>query len=170
MQKINKVIKDNVMNEIKSGKIKMKPKSYFIIGYSFLFLGLISSFITSVFAVSIISFILRPHGPMRDYRLGLMINSFPWYIPLVAIVGVIVGLFLLKKFDFSYKKNFWVLIIIFVFSILITGFFLDLTGLNIIWLKRGPMNSVIKSYYLNNETGQGIGNGYGRQVRKGWGN
>ncbi len=128
-----------VMSKVSSGQINMKPKLYFILGSVFSIVGLISLSIVSVFFVNIIMFLLRKHGPMGQWRLEVMLENFPLWVPILAILGVVSGIWLLKKYDFSYKKNFIAIIISFIVSIIIAAFFIDQLGLNDIWSKRGVM-------------------------------
>ena len=174
MQKSKLKIKENVMEQIHDEKITMKPRSYFFIGSTLTLIGLVASVIVSVFLISLVSFMLRPHGPMGDYRLNLMIESFPWWILILAIGGIGAGIFMLKKYDFSYKANFWLIILGFLIAVIIGGILVDLTGLNNIWLKRGPLNSVMRNYYKDgsfersfkkNESGLHNGQGRGRNRR-----
>ena len=172
-------IQENVMKKIHENKISMKPKSYFILGSLFTFVGLIASVISSVFLISIISFLLKAHGPMAGYRLSLMISSFPWWIPVLAIVGLIFGIWNLLKYDFSYKTNIWIIIIGFIAAVIIAGWAIDRVGLDNIWLNQGPMRGVMRQYLQDNNSGQsptnkpyyqlqrgsGQGNGYGKTTR-----
>ena len=165
-KKIN--IKENVMEKITENKISMRPKSYFILGSVFTFVGLIASVIFSIFLISIISFLLKEHGPMGDYRLSLMINSFPWWIPVLAFFGLILGILLLKKYDFSYKTNFWFIIIGFILVVIAAGWLIDKTGIDNLWLNQGPMRGIMRQYLKDNNlnppgTGKGLNrNGYDR--------
>ncbi len=143
-KKIN--IKQNVMEQIKENKISMKPKSYFILGSVFAFIGLIASVVFSIFLISIISFLLKEHGPMGDYRLALMLNNFPWWILVLAIAGLVFGIWNLSRYDFSYKTNYLYLIIIFIFAIIIAGFIIDKTGFDNLWLNQGPMRGIMRQY------------------------
>lgn len=128
---------EEIMNKIHSRQIKMRPRFYFILGYIISILGLIFSFITSIFFISLTRFSLRPHGPMGEYRLEQLLSTFSWWMPLLAVFGLIIGIWLLRKYDFSYKINFRLLILGLIASVLITGFVLDMTGFNDFWLYRG---------------------------------
>jgi hypothetical protein len=143
-------IKENVMEKIKENKISIKPKSYFILGSVLTFTGLIASVIFSIFLISIISFLLKEHGPMGDYRLSLLINSFPWWIPILAIIGLILGVWFLFKYDFSYKVNYLYVIIVFIIAIVIAGWLIDRTGIDNLWLNQGPMKGMMRQYLQNN--------------------
>lgn len=140
------------MSKINSGKITMKPKWYFIIGSVLSIAGFIGLSVGLIFLMNIILFLSRKHGPMGQWRLEIMINIFPWWMPLLAIIGIAVGIWMLKKYDFSYKKNFLLIIIGFIFSIIITGFVVDSLGLNEIWSRRGMM----RKFYQQIETQKNI--------------
>jgi uncharacterized membrane protein YdcZ (DUF606 family) len=135
-KELNKTTED-IMSKIHKGQIKMRPRLYFVFGYIALLVGLVFSFTTSVFFVGITRFALRSHGPRGEYRLEQILSNFSWWMPVLAIVGLITGIWLLRKYDFSYKINFKLLIIGLVASILIAGFVIDMTGLNDFWLHRG---------------------------------
>lgn len=127
------------MAKVKSKEILMKPRWYFVLGSILTLIGLVGFSIGAVFLVNVTLFLLRRHGPMGQWRLQLMLSSFPWWIPVLAIVGVIVGIWLLKKYDFSYRKNFPLIIAGFILSIVLAAFILDYVGLNDLWSRQGPM-------------------------------
>ena len=134
------------MEQIHDKKIKMHSKIYFAIGSLLTFVGLISSAVVSVFLVGLIRFSLRSHGPMAGYRLDQILSSFPWWVPVLAIVGLIAGIWLLHKYDFSYKINFKFIIIGFVLAIIIGGWVVDTIGLNDTLIRRGPMQGMMRQY------------------------
>ena len=72
---------------------------------------------------------------MMPCKLQTILSTFPWWIPVVALFGIISAVWLFKKYDFSYKKNFLLLITTFIISILLAGFLLDKFGLNEVLLK-----------------------------------
>lgn len=135
-KELNKTTEE-IMSKIYKGQIKMRPRLYFIFGYILTIAGLVFSFVTSIFFVGITRFNFRSHGPMGEYRLEQLLGTFSWWMPVLAIIGLINGIWLLRKYDFSYKINFKLLIIGLILSILITGFVIDMTGLNDFWLHRG---------------------------------
>jgi len=137
-------ISTDIMNQIRSGQIKMRPKVYFILGSIFVITGLAASVISSLFFISLTSFLFRSHGPMGQYRLQELLNSFPWWILLFIIVSITTGVFFLRKYNFSYKNNFSFIIIGFIFSIIIGGVIINISGLDKVWLLRGPVNNTIK--------------------------
>ena len=127
-----------VMQDIEKGKIKMKPKWIFVAGSVIALAGLVASVLTSAFLVNLIIFLVRKQGPGIE-RLNMILSSFPLWIPIVALLGIIAGIFILHKYDFSYKKNFALIILAFVVSVLLAGLIMDKTGLNDVWSGRGAM-------------------------------
>ena len=141
MSKKEKMIdlEKEVMSKVTSGQITMKPKWSFILGSVFSVAGLAGLSISSIFLVNIMLFLLRSRGQMGQWKLETIINSFSWWIPVLAVLGIIAGIWMLKKYDFSYKKNFLVIILGFIASIIISGFIIDQLGLNDIWSNKGMM-------------------------------
>lgn len=151
MPKELKNITENVMNQIHQGKVKMKPKIYFIIGSILTFLGSISAFVVSMFLVSLIRFSLRTHwGRGAQYKLNQMLSNFPWWIIIFTIISLAIGIWLIRKYDFSYKIKSWIIILGFILIIIISGFAIDLIGLNNKLLHRGPTKGIMNKYFQNN--------------------
>jgi hypothetical protein len=163
--KIN--IKENVMGKIKENKVSMKPKSYFVLGSIFTFVSLIASVISSIFLISIINFLLKEHGPMGDFRLSLMLSSFPWWLPVLAIAALIFGVWNLLKYDFSYRNNYLLIILGFIIAIIIAGWAIDRTGMDNLWLNQGPMRGMMRQYLQDNNLRPGTGNKLNKQFQRG---
>lgn len=128
-----------IMTKISSGEISMKPRWRFIAGSLIGLLSLVGLSTGVIYLTNIIFFLLRKHGYMGQWRLEAMLNSFPWWMLIVAIAGIAISIWLLKKYDFSYKKNFLLVVIVFIASIIISALLMDSFGLNETWSKRGPM-------------------------------
>lgn len=128
-----------IMAKVKSNEISMKPRWYFVLGSLLMMAGFTSFTIGAVFLTNITLFLLRQHGPMGQWHLQTMLNNFPLWVPLLAVTGITLGILILKKYDFSYKENFWLISGGFIVSIVLAGFVLDYLGLNNSWLRQGPM-------------------------------
>lgn len=131
-------ITKNIMEKIEKGEVKMKPKVYFVLGSIITLAGLISFFVVSVFFINLILFYIRARGPMAQFRIEESVNNFPWWILIIAVTGIFLGIFSLRKYDFSYSRNFPLIVIGFVLSIIIAAFMVDQLGLNEA-LQRGPI-------------------------------
>jgi hypothetical protein len=150
MSKELKNLAGAVMERIHQGKIKMRPRVYFVIGSLLTFIGLVASMLTSVFLVGLMRFSWRSHGPMGEYRLDQLLSSFPWWVPVIAIFGLVIGIRLLHRYDFSYKINFKVIIVGIIVVILVAGWLIDMSGLNDTLLHRGPMQGMMRQYLEEN--------------------
>jgi hypothetical protein len=146
MPKELKNITSEIMQKINQGEIKMKPKGYFILGSILTFTGLVATVIVSTFCIGLISFSLRAHGPMGEYRLDQMLTSFPWWTLFLAILGLTLGLWLIRLYDFSYKLKPALIISGFVLAIIIGGYIIDITGVNDVMFRQGPMKGMMRNY------------------------
>jgi uncharacterized protein YacL len=146
MPKEIKNITENIMSQIKQGKLKMKPRGYFILGSLFTFIGLISTVIVSTFSIGLIKFSLRSHGPMGQYKFDQMLTKFPWWTMIIAILGLVLGVWLIQQYNFSYKIKPWLVIIIFILAIIVGGYIIDITGINDTLSRQGPMKGMMRNY------------------------
>ncbi|HPA25426.1 MAG TPA: hypothetical protein PLK76_01550 [bacterium] len=139
-------LKEKIMERIKSGQIKMKPKWYFIFGSVASVVGLVSILVVTIFLVNFAFFSLRTNGYMRGYRYDQIVASFPWWAIILAVLGILLGVGMFKKYDFSYKKNFLIIVIGFIISLLIAGFLIDFLGVNDVFVRKGMMKKMYKRY------------------------
>ncbi|MEI6479599.1 MAG: hypothetical protein WCO21_02085 [bacterium] len=137
---------DNISSLIKSGKIKMKPRWYFLLGSIAMFSGLFGIATLSIFLTSLITFSLRTHGPMGEIRYEQLLSSFPWWAIPVVILGIGVGIWILREYDFSYKHNFLYIVIGAVAAILFIGWSINYFGFDSGWMGRGGMRGLYKQY------------------------
>ena len=167
-QELNGPLAENVMTRIRDGRVKMRPKWYFVAGSALAFAGIVLSVVVSVFLLSVAQFALRSHGPMGSYRLDQMLAAFPWWAPVLAIASLAGGIGLLRRYDFSYRKNFFAIAMVFVFAVVAAGWIIDATGLDDAWLKRGPMRGMMRPY-MQEATDHvvPVGGGQGRMYRQG---
>ena len=143
-QQIN--ITKKVMAKIEKGQVRMRSKWYFILASLFTIVGFIGLIVMSVFLVSLISFSLKTHGPMGAVRYQQLMSDFPLWALALTIVGLGTGVFILKKYDFSYKHNFLFIIFIFITSILLSGFLIDYFDIDSLWMRQGPMKKMYQRY------------------------
>ncbi len=124
----------------------MKPKWHFVLGSLAMIGGLTGLTVLSIFLVSLVSFSFRTHGPMGATRLEQILSTFPWGAVMVAIIGIGLGVWLMKNYDFSYKKNFLLITVGFVLAILLSGWLINYFGFDSIWMKRGPIREFYQRY------------------------
>ncbi len=140
-------IEKSVMKKIKKGEIKMKPKILFILGSILMTIGIIATIIVSIIFLSINIFSLRLHGPLYQTKTLYVFQSLPWWALVIALIGIIGGYFLLKKYDFSYKKNFKLIVIFLVICIIISAYFIDYFNLNNLFLRQPPFRGFYQEQF-----------------------
>lgn len=151
-QEVNNLT-DDVMSKIREGRVKMRPRIYFIAGSVLTFFGVAVSATVAVFLFSVIQFALRPHGPMGSYRLEQLMASFPWWALALALVALGIGIGILRRYEFSYKKNFFLLGVGFVLAVFSAGWVIDRAGLDDVWFTRGPMRGMMRPYLPASDIG-----------------
>ncbi len=144
MSKELKDITNSVMGQIHQGKIKMRPRLYFVIGSVLTFTGLVLSILTTIFFISLIRFSFLARGPMVEYKAEELLAHFSWFGPIFAILGLVIGIWLLYRYDFSYKINFRMMIVGIVLAVIVAGVVLDMTGLNDIIFNRDRWQGEIR--------------------------
>lgn len=127
-----------IMSKIKKGEIRMKPRWYFAVGSFLMGAGLVGVSAGAIFLVNLALFLLRKRGPGLA-RLEVILTSFPWWLPILAIASILTGIRFLKKYDFSYKKNFLLIVAAFIASIAIAAWLIDYFGFNETWSRRSPL-------------------------------
>lgn len=132
---IQKPSPKDIMEQIKSRKIKMRPKSYFIIGSILLGGSLATTFLLALLFLAASTFHIRTTHPISFLRYGhrgslAFIQLFPWQLIILSIIGIWGGLYLLKKYDISYKKSFFGTSLVFIGVLLSCAIFIDNVGIN----------------------------------------
>ena len=80
MSKELKNITESVMGQIHQGKIRMRPKLYFIIGSIFTFIGLVLSILTTIFLISFIRFSFLARGPIKQKNYWLTFHGLAQHL------------------------------------------------------------------------------------------
>ena len=117
--------------------------SYIVL--AFLFFALVILIVMAVFFFNLTAFILRRQGPMRLWRIEMLLSQLPLWVPVLAVLALWGGVKLLKKYDFSYKKNFLLIIVGLVLAIILAAFAIDSLGFNEFWARKEPM----RRFYQN---------------------
>lgn len=152
MSRKNKLdFESKIISQIKAEKIKMKPKWYFALGSLLLFSSLIGLSMAAVFLVNLGIFLIKRNGPLYTWKLQSILSSFPWWIPLLAAGGIYLAIWLLRKYDWSYKKNFKLIAVMFILAVILAGILLDRLGLNE-YLSQGRMKRYYQQFKLPTST------------------
>ena len=130
----NKTLVDKINEQIKSNEVKMKPKAYFIAGSVILGIGIAAAITVTLFFIGVMAFRLRVHAPFDYLKFGSggfapFVHNLPWIPFLIAIVGIVAGLFLIKRFNIGYHHAFIGIIVGFIATLTIFGLVIDVAGL-----------------------------------------
>ena len=130
-----KDITKEVMEQVHEGRVKMRPRLYFVVGSLLLGGGFVGAIMLSIFFFNLSFFGLRTHGPLGylwfgEFGIRPFLATFPWLPLLLAVGGVVGGIMILRHYEVSYKKSFWGLAIGLVSLILVSGLLLDVLGFN----------------------------------------
>lgn len=147
---INTEVENKVMDKIMSNEVKMRPKWYFVLGSLTSYIGVIGSIIGATFFTNITIFLIRKRGPGLG-RISMLLESFPLWIPLLAIALLILGIWMLKKYDFSYKKNFLTIVVAIIAAVFLSAQIIDFLGLSDIWTRKGPMKGLYGEHQINGQ-------------------
>jgi len=107
--KTNNSFKDGVLNKIKSDKVRMRPKLYFIVRPILFVLGLIMIIVFSIYFLSFLFFIFRINDGWALTTFGLrgvlaLFMSMPWGIISFILLFMVVLETLLFRFSSVYRK------------------------------------------------------------------
>lgn len=105
----NNSICQKVLEKIKSGKVQMHSRLYFVLKAVFLVLGTVLVFGLAIFLASFILFILRLNGlhflaGFGMPGLGIFFGAFPWVLAGLTLIFVLVLEIFSERFCFVYRR------------------------------------------------------------------
>lgn len=121
---------DEVMLKIHNEKICMKSKTHFLIGSTLFGVGLAGALVSSAVFSHITLYKLRYDAALESLGFGALgvrpfMLLFPWVPFFIAIGGIASGLYILRRYDISYRYNFNGLIIGVTALVITSGVLLD---------------------------------------------
>ena len=106
-----KNLSEGVLEKIKAGEVKMRPRAYFTLKVALVVLVAFCAFVATSLLMSFVIFSLRVSG--RLFLLGfgaqgvmLFLRFFPWNLLLFIILFLVLLEWLLKRFSFGWKRSF----------------------------------------------------------------
>ena len=131
----NEKLTQEVMGKIGRGEARMKSKAYFLLGTVFLGVGLAGVLLLAIFFTQLVFWRLRTIGPFGylsfgHFGLRPFLATLPWLSVLFALAGIVIGIYLLRRCDVSYRVSFFGLITGLVTLVLTLGLLLDLSGVS----------------------------------------
>lgn len=135
-----------VMERIAAEQIAMRPRWYFVVGSVATMLGLTLAFLSSAFLLSIWHLSLRVGGRGAEWRLDQLTSLFYWWVPALALLALGVGVWLLRRYDFSFRLHFGYVASGFLLAVLFASSLFVLSGAPEILTQRGPLRELVKPW------------------------
>jgi hypothetical protein len=155
-----------IMNKIHQNKIKMKPKYYFVIGSFITFVGLLSAVVVTMLSTSMIIFLFKAKGPGAGFRFQMMLENFPVWLIILSATSLAFGIWIFKKYNFTYKLDFRISTVLFVLIIILSSLVINSLGFNDLFMKRGPMKGTMQKYLNSDSKIEHMpGSGWGKQFK-----
>lgn len=109
ISELKKSIKDEVLERIKSGQAKMRPRWHFVLKTALLVAGVVGFTLALLYLASFIIFILRLSGvwfaPAFGLRgIGIFLVSLPWLLIAAVLIFALILEVLVKHYSFAYRK------------------------------------------------------------------
>jgi hypothetical protein len=126
-------ISTKVMEQISGGGVKMKPKAFFALASIMLGISFGLLLVLSIILISFLSFRLRFGESWQFLQFGIsglrpFITNFPFIYIVLLVVIMALGIRVLKQYDFSYRHNWWAIVLGLVSLILTIGIAVDQIG------------------------------------------
>jgi hypothetical protein len=130
-----KSIQENILTAIETGRVKMRPRWYFVVRTTLLIVGVILSVLALLYLASLIMFVLHRTGvwfaPAFGPRgLREFLFDVPWVLVLLVTIFIILVQLLVNRFAFSHARPlmYWALGIIVL--VLVGGFIINQTSVH----------------------------------------
>ena len=103
-------LRDQILDTIKNGQAKMKPKWYFIFRAALFLTGCIFVFLLLLYLVSLGLFVLDEHElwavPSFGFRgIMLFLTSLPWLLIAFVLIFLLVLQVLVRHYSFAYHRS-----------------------------------------------------------------
>ncbi len=135
----------DVLEKIKSGQVKMKPRIAFVLKTTLFITGLIFAFLTIIFVISFVIFVIRGSGawflPSFGWRgIRTLFFALPWVMVALALICLVIIELLIKHFGFAYRRPLVYSIFGVALLVILGGVWVASTSLH-----PGAFNSAIES-------------------------
>lgn len=150
-------IQENIIESIKSGKVHMKPRWYFVLKFILNILLVSVVFFASIYLLSFIGLVLHEKDLFNLFDLSpqgmkMLMTSIPWIVVMLSVTLLMVLYVLVKDHSFVYKKplaySFSGLILLVIFI----GFVIHIFDVNFRFARMGaddrtPIMGPMHKYY-----------------------
>ncbi len=124
-----------IMNAIKKGEVRMRPRWHFALLTTLTVSGVVIVGLTLLYATSLAVFLLRDSGALFATDFGQrgwfeLLRMLPWFLFLFILVFVVALEVLVRRFAFVYKKPLLTSSLAILTFIVVAGVFISLTPLH----------------------------------------
>jgi hypothetical protein len=126
-------LSNKIKNKIASDKIKMRSKWYFVAEKIGLEGGLFLSILFGIVLICLMLYIMEENGVFEFIEFGfkswpIILDNVQYDLVLIAVILFIVANIIIKQFDFSYRKPFYIFSCGAIVVVLFAGTFLTFSG------------------------------------------
>ncbi|HOK17614.1 MAG TPA: hypothetical protein PL164_02610 [Candidatus Paceibacterota bacterium] len=127
--------KSTALEKIKSGKVKMHSKLYFVLKTLLWAIGAVLIFIASVYLVNLLFLVLHKSGLWLLPTFGpkgmkVFLSNFPWILLLIVLIFVALLEILIRRFSVAYKRPMIYSILAILVLISLIGFLIQKSSFN----------------------------------------
>ena len=132
-KKIN--ISDKVIKQIKDDDVKMRSKWIFVAEKLGMESGVLLSILIGIIMLSFVLYVVEKNGAFEFTEFGfggwlVVFDNIPYDLVIIAIVFFIIANYIIRQFDFSYRKHFYLISCGVIFFIMIAGLGLMWSGVS----------------------------------------
>lgn len=155
---------DHVIDAIKSGKAKMRPRRYFVAQAILTVVAAVLLFFLILFLATFVIFALEENGGFFAINFGLVgwaifFESLPWTALLISLAFVLILWILLRRYPLVYHQPFLYTLLILIAAISLISFFLSgpsLQGGFMQYISQNQLPFVSGVYEYETAPGKGI--------------
>ena len=141
---MSKNIKQAVIKQISTERVSMRPRWIFALGSAISGIGLLISTMLTLLSIQLIKFRILHPGDGASRKINYILSSLPWYLPVIAVLSLVGGYLILKRYDFSYRKNISFILAIIVSGLVLGSFLLHKLNVDRFMQRRGYFRQIYR--------------------------
>lgn len=153
---MSKNLTAQVIDKIKQEKLAIRPRWHFILGATISAIGLAFTSALIMLSLHLFRFRFTHPGLGASRKLDFILTNLPWYLPVLALVGLLGGYLLLKRYDFSYRKNFFFILLVILAGLVLGSYAMSALRFDDLFTRRGYFREL---YGQTDQPGRGMQRG-----------
>lgn len=140
-----------VMKKISQEKIEVEPKWHFVVGSFFTTFGLVTLLILAAYLFALSFYLLKMHSSLYYLWFGsrgarAFVETFPVMYLVLAMVTLVGGVMILRKYDIAYKMKQEYLVVGLLMGLLVAILGMESMGLNTTLSKKRAVRALYMQY------------------------